>query len=110
MKMGLILFRMESRLPPGLRSTFSGALSPQGGLARRSVRTRDCGPRRSGSTRSRMLFPSISPGGNSLGGASMETIYRSVAGIDVHQKIVWVAIRCVEPKGHIREEIRSFGT
>jgi transposase len=40
----------------------------------------------------------------------METIYRSVAGIDVHQKILWVAIRCVGAKGDVREEIRSFGT
>jgi transposase len=40
----------------------------------------------------------------------METIYRSVAGIDVHQKTVWVAMRCVGPKGDVREEIQSFGT
>jgi transposase len=40
----------------------------------------------------------------------METIYRGVAGIDVHQKILWVAVRCVGPKGDVREEIESFGT
>ena len=40
----------------------------------------------------------------------MEPIYRSVAGIDVHQKILWVAVRCVGPKGDVREEIESFGT
>jgi transposase len=40
----------------------------------------------------------------------METIYRSVAGIDVHQKILWVAVRCVGPKGDVREEIQSFET
>jgi transposase len=40
----------------------------------------------------------------------METIYRNVAGIDVHQKIVWVAVRCMGPEGDIREQIQSFGT
>jgi transposase len=40
----------------------------------------------------------------------MDTIYLSVAGIDVHQRIVWVAIRCVGLQGDVREEIRSFGT
>jgi transposase len=40
----------------------------------------------------------------------METIYRRVAGIDVHQKVVWVAVRCVGPQGDVREEIRSFAT
>jgi len=39
----------------------------------------------------------------------METIYRNVAGIDVHQKILWVAVRCVDPRDG-REEIQSFGT
>jgi transposase len=40
----------------------------------------------------------------------MQTIYRNVAGIDVHQKIVWVAIRCLGPNGDVCEEIQSFGT
>ena len=40
----------------------------------------------------------------------MQTIYRNVAGLDVHQKIVWVAIRCLGPNGDVREEIQSFGT
>jgi transposase len=40
----------------------------------------------------------------------METIYRNVAGIDVHQKILWVAVRRMGPEGDVREEIQSFGT
>src|SRR6516165_7270726 len=110
MKMGLAQFTIEVRLPPGPRSIFNGASSPQGSLTRISFRTLDCGPRRSGSTRSRLLLIPISPGGDSVGGTSMETIYRRVAGIDVHQKVVWVAVRCVGPQGEVREEIRSFAT
>ncbi len=40
----------------------------------------------------------------------MDTIYRRVAGIDVHQKVVWVAVRCAGPEGAVSQEVRSFGT
>jgi transposase len=40
----------------------------------------------------------------------MDIIYQNVAGLDVHHKTILVCVRCVQPKGDIKEEIRTFGT
>jgi transposase len=40
----------------------------------------------------------------------MDSIYASVAGIDVHNKVLWVGYRQLQPNGRVRQEVRSFGT
>jgi transposase len=40
----------------------------------------------------------------------METIYRCCAGLDIHKMTVVACVRRVEPSGHVREEVRTFGT
>jgi transposase len=40
----------------------------------------------------------------------METVYERVAGMDVHKKVVAVCVRCVEGKGGMRKQVRTFGT
>ncbi len=40
----------------------------------------------------------------------METVYRCVAGLDVHQKQIWACVRCVRPQGGVKEQVRPFGT
>jgi transposase len=40
----------------------------------------------------------------------METIYRCVAGLDIHQKTVVVCVRRTAPRGAVDEDVRTFGT
>jgi transposase len=40
----------------------------------------------------------------------MDTIYAKVAGLDVHQKFITVAVRCRLDTGKLFAEVRSFGT
>jgi transposase len=40
----------------------------------------------------------------------METVFRNVAGLDVHQKTVKACVRQVSLQGDVREEVRTFGT
>jgi len=40
----------------------------------------------------------------------MDTIYRNVAGLDVHQKTIVVCVRKVLPDGGSKEEVNQFGT
>lgn len=39
----------------------------------------------------------------------MQTMYERVAGFDVHQKVIWVAVR-VSSEGTVREQVRSYRT
>jgi transposase len=41
---------------------------------------------------------------------TMETIYRSVTGLDVHKKTIVACVRRVNPQGKVTEEVRTFGT
>src|SRR6266404_1145221 len=40
----------------------------------------------------------------------MDTIYANVAGLDVHQKTIVACVRCLQQKGDVVEEVRTFGT
>lgn len=40
----------------------------------------------------------------------MDTIYASVAGLDVHQKRIQIAVRCAQSDGKLHQEVRSYGT
>jgi transposase len=40
----------------------------------------------------------------------METLFAKVAGLDVHQKTICVAVRLEQPGGKRREQVRTFGT
>ena len=40
----------------------------------------------------------------------MDTIYASVAGLDVHQKFITVGVRCRLETGKLFAEVRTFGT
>jgi transposase len=40
----------------------------------------------------------------------MDTIYRSVAGLDVHKKTIAACIRHTNQQGKVTEEVRTFGT
>jgi transposase len=40
----------------------------------------------------------------------MDTIFRNVAGLDVHQKTIVACVRKTQPQGTIVEEVRTFGT
>jgi transposase len=40
----------------------------------------------------------------------MDTIYRTVAGLDVHQKTIVVCVRAIQPQGGIVEQVKTFGT
>lgn len=40
----------------------------------------------------------------------MDIIYENVAGFDVHQKNIVVAVRLKRPHGQVHEEVRTFGT
>lgn len=40
----------------------------------------------------------------------METIYRNVAGLDVHKRTIMAAIRRVNQKGKVDQRVRTFGT
>src|SRR5438270_1304552 len=50
------------------------------------------------------------PGVGSPQEATMETIYRCCAGLDVHKMTVVACVRRVEPSGRVHEEVRTFGT
>src|SRR5438270_5142681 len=50
------------------------------------------------------------PGVGSLQEATMETIYRCCAGLDVHKLTVVACVRRVEPSGRVHEAVRTFGT
>jgi transposase len=41
---------------------------------------------------------------------AMDTIYRSVAGLDLHKKTVFACVRWVNRQGKFEEETRTFGT
>jgi transposase len=40
----------------------------------------------------------------------MDTIYKTVAGLDVHQKTIVVCVRAIQPQGGIVEQVKTFGT
>ena len=40
----------------------------------------------------------------------MDIIYQRVAGLDLHQKSIFAAIRCLSPEGKLHTELRTFGT
>lgn len=40
----------------------------------------------------------------------MDVIYQRVAGLDLHQKTVVAAVRCLHPGGRLQTELRTFGT
>ncbi len=40
----------------------------------------------------------------------MDTIYESVAGLDVHQKTIVACVRRIQPQGGVVEQVRTFGT
>jgi transposase len=40
----------------------------------------------------------------------MDTIYRSVAGLDVHKKTIAACIRRINDQGKVTEQVRTFGT
>lgn len=40
----------------------------------------------------------------------MDSIYQRVAGLDVHQKSVVAAVRCLESAGKLQTDLRTFGT
>ena len=40
----------------------------------------------------------------------MDTIFENVAGLDVHQKTVVACVRRLQPKGAVKEQVRTFGT
>jgi transposase len=65
---------------------------------------------RRGSTRSRLLPPSMSSVGAAREITTMEFVYQSVAGLDVHQKTVVACVRRLLPQGDVHEEVRTFGT
>jgi transposase len=44
------------------------------------------------------------------GGCAVEIIYQRVAGLDLHQKTIVAAMRCIGPTGKLEEELRTFGT
>src|SRR5262249_30799242 len=48
--------------------------------------------------------------GGSLGGATMEAIYKCVAGLDVHLKTVVACVRWLDDKGRLHKQVRTFGT
>lgn len=40
----------------------------------------------------------------------MDIIYQRVAGLDLHQKSVVAAVRCIDSAGRLRTDLRTFGT
>ena len=40
----------------------------------------------------------------------MDIIYHRAAGLDLHKKIIFVEVRCVNQQGKLERELRSFGT
>ena len=40
----------------------------------------------------------------------MDTTYSKVAGLDVHQKSIQCAVRCIQETGKLVKQARSFGT
>ena len=40
----------------------------------------------------------------------MDTLFAKVAGLDVHLKVIQVAVRCGQESGKLVHEVRSFGT
>src|SRR3954447_22641158 len=80
-------------------------------LAQISTRTRTCRPRAPGSTKSSLLNPSISPGGEGMPGASaMEILYPCCAGLDIHKKTVVACLRRIGPTGEVQQDVLTFGT
>src|SRR5438876_4255316 len=63
-----------------------------------AVRTPNCRPLR-GSTQSRLLISRRPPEAGRLGGSTMDAIYKSVAGLDVHKKTVVACVRRLDDKG-----------
>src|ERR1700756_3114617 len=55
-------------------------------------------------------LPLRRPPAPASGGLAMDTIYAKVAGLDVHQKFITVAVRCRLDTGKLFAEVRSFGT
>lgn len=40
----------------------------------------------------------------------MDVIFERCAGLDIHQKDVWVCVRKLEPSGRVKKEVKRFGT
>ncbi|MGC2514141.1 MAG: IS110 family transposase [Terriglobales bacterium] len=40
----------------------------------------------------------------------MDLIYKTVAGLDVHQKTIMVCVRAIQPQGGVAEQVKTFGT
>ena len=40
----------------------------------------------------------------------MDTLYRCCAGLDVHKASVVACVRCVDARGRVRKQTRTFGT
>jgi transposase len=58
-----------------------------------------------------MLPFSVSPGSTpSLREIAMDSLYRNVAGLDVHQKTIVACVRSTSARGGVQEEVRTFGT
>jgi transposase len=41
---------------------------------------------------------------------AMDLIYKTVAGLDVHQKTIVVCVRAIQPQGGVVEQVKTFGT
>lgn len=111
MKMGFnyfMLFRRGCRWDVG--RSFTGALSPQNSVTWTSCRTLNCCPN-VGEHAEQSVFPSMSPDGfANFREYAMDTIYETVAGLDVHQKTIVACVRKRQPKGGISDEVRTFGS
>lgn len=88
---------------------FTGALSPQDSLAWTTCRTLNCRPQR-GEHAEQNVFSQTSPGGQFNREIAMDTIYRCVAGLDVHQKTIVACVRTLLPDGSSKKEVNEFGT
>jgi transposase len=42
--------------------------------------------------------------------AGMDAVFERAGGIDVHKESLKIGVRCMEGKGQVRKEVRSFGT
>jgi transposase len=85
-------------------------MSPLNSLVGVLLRTQYCCPRRSGSTRGRLFSPFDTRWRSFCRSIAMDTIYPSVAGLDLHKKTVFASVRWVNQEGKLEEETRTFGT
>lgn len=109
MKMELCGVTVKVRRLPSRRPNHTGVPNPLVSLAWHCSEPDIVAPL-VGSTRSRVMSSISALGSAPLEEHAMDILYSSVAGLDVHLRMLVACVRTVAASGKITEEVRTYGT